>query len=130
MRFWASAEVYGDALQGSEAIRSKVEPHLNDSIAASNLKSLDCMIRYVPIIMPVDMQDDYRERSRLSVKHRTYDCSPHLDYDTFVEGSFEDQLSEYLRGITTAVVNLRHLGATPRQTKRFAEIIGNSVIEL
>jgi hypothetical protein len=87
-------------------VRRNVEPYLNAAFAASSLASLECKLRYVPIIMPEGMRERYPARSKLLKKERIYDCAPQLDYDIFVDGTFEDQLIEYLNGIAPSAPHL------------------------
>jgi hypothetical protein len=107
--------------------RRCVEPYLNAAFAASSLATLNAKLRYVPIVMPEDMRVRYPERSKLRKKERLYDCAPQLDYDVFVEGSFEDQLKEYLRGIALSAPHLAGLGATPQQIEDFKQILATAV---
>lgn len=123
MNFWASAEVFQPAFPALDGIRRCVEPHLNAAFAASNLAALDCKVRYVPIVMPPDMHARYPARSKLRKKQRIYDCAPILDYAVFVDGAFEDQLREYLRGIETTAAHLAGLGASTEQVEEFKVIL-------
>jgi len=101
--------------------------NLNVAFAASSLATLDAKLRYVPIVMPKGMRERYPERSKLRKKQRIYDCSPQLNYEVFVEGSFEDQLKEYLRGIALSTPHLKGLGATPEQIADFEKIMKEAV---
>ena len=60
-------------------------------------------------------------------KERIYDCAPQLNYEVFVEGSFEDQLREYLRGIADSAPYLAGLGATLEQIEDFNKIMATAV---
>ena len=62
-------------------------------------------------------------RSKLRKKERIYDCARQLNHEVFVEGTFEDQLKEYLRGIAFWAPHLAGLGATQVQIKEFKRII-------
>jgi len=126
MEFWASAEVNLPADAALERTRTCVEPFLNAAFAASSLATLQCKLRYVPIVMPEDLHGDYPERSALRKKQRIYDCAPILDYDVFVDGTFEDQLKEYLRGILLSAPRLADLGASPEQISEFEEILARA----
>ncbi len=128
MKFLVSAEVFQPAASAQYTMRRRVYPLLNTAFAASSLASLQCTLRYVPIIMPESMHARYPARSKLRKKERIYDCSPILDYDIFVGGKFEDQLQEYMRGIALSAPHLAELGASPQQIKEF-EVILNSAIE-
>ncbi len=123
MDFSASAEIHQPALLAMRRARECVEPFLNKAFADSSLSKVKGKLRYVPIIMPKDMHDRYTERSKLSKKKRIYDCAPHLDYDVFVDGKFEDQLREYLRGIALSAPYLGGLGASEEQIEEFKAIL-------
>lgn len=127
MRFWASAEVFQPAYEASRIARLCVEPFLNTAFAASSLATLEGELRYVPIIMPEDMHEKYTARSKLRRRARIYDSAPQLDYETFVEGTLEEQLREYLRGIASSAPHLAGLGATPEQIKDFNRIMETAV---
>jgi hypothetical protein len=73
------------------------------------------------------MHARYPARSRLRKKERIYDCAPILDYDLFLEGTFEDQLKEYLRGIGLSAPHLADLGASPQQVEEFKKILATAV---
>ncbi len=126
MEFWSSAEVHKPAFTGLNAVRLSVEPFLNSALAASDLAKLNGELRYIPIIMPEGMRERYPARSRLDKTERIYSCSPQLDYDVFVEGTFEEQLEEYLRGVAESAPHLADLGATPQQIVQFENIIAGA----
>ena len=126
MEFWASSETYRLASEATEKARRCVEPYLNAAFSASSLAKLDCKLRYVPIVMPEGMRERYPARPKLRKKERIYDCAPQLDYETFVEGSFEDQLREYLNGIAPSAPHLAGLGATPQQIEEFESILATA----
>jgi hypothetical protein len=73
--------------------------------------------------MPEGMRERYPARSKLRKKERIYDCAPQLDYNIFVEGTFADQLREYLRGIALSAPHLGKLGASPEQVADFERIV-------
>jgi hypothetical protein len=123
MIFWASAEVFQAAFPAMDKGRRFVEPYLNAEFAKSSLAKLEGKLRYVPIVMPEGMRQRYPERSKLRKKQRIYDCSPQLNYEVFVDGTFEDQLKEYLRGIALSAPHLKGLGATPEQIADFNRIM-------
>ena len=126
MEFWAAAEVDQPAYAALTVARRCVEPFLNAAFAASSLASLECKLRYVPIVMPVHMHARYPARSKLRKKERIYDCAPLLDYDVFVNGAFESQLKEYLSGISLSAPHLADLGASPQQIDDFKTIIASA----
>jgi hypothetical protein len=125
--FWASSEIYQPASAAETAARRSVEPYLNAAFEKSRLKSLQGTICYVPIIMPTGMQEQYPARSKLNKDERIYDCAPQLNYDVFIEGSSEEQLREYIRGIAEAGLHLIGIGATPEQVDDFNKIIAKAV---
>jgi hypothetical protein len=127
LKFWASAEVYQAAYEGLDRARRNVSPYLNTAFAMSSLATLDCELRYVPIVMPEDRHARYPARSKLRKKQRIYDCAPILDYDVFIRGTFEDQLREYLRGISLSGPHLAALGASPQQIEAFNAILASAV---
>jgi hypothetical protein len=95
--------------------------------SSSILAALDGKLRYVPIIMPEGLRERYPARSKLRKKEQIYDCAPQLDYEVFVEGTFEDQLREYMRGIAESAPHLAGLGATREQIKAFELIMATAV---
>lgn len=130
MDFWASAEVFQPAFAAMDKIRRLVQPYLTSRFAAEKLAPLECKIRYVPIVMPKEMHAKYPTRSRLHKKQKLYDCSPSLDYDTFENGRFDDQLKEYLRGISLSAPHLADLGASPEQIGEFVQILDETFKEI
>jgi hypothetical protein len=126
MEFWASSESYQPAGSGLEQARHCVEPYLNAAFAKSSLAGVEMKLRYVPIVMPVDMHERYSERSRALKKQRIYDCAPHLDYDLFVSGTLKQQLNEYLRGIALSAPHLHKFGLTPEQVGEFEQILASA----
>jgi len=127
MELWASSETYQAAGAATEAARRCVVPFLNGAFAASSLSGLNCELWYIPIVMPEDMREHYPARSRRVRGQLAYSCCPQLDYDVFVEGTFEAQLREYIRGIATSVPFLPALGASPQQVQDFISILESAV---
>ena len=68
MKLWASSESYRPASAALEQTRRSVEPFLNAAFAASSLATLQCKLRYVPIVMPEEMHPRYPSRSKLRKK--------------------------------------------------------------
>jgi hypothetical protein len=130
MEFWASAEVYQPADAGLDRTRRCITPFLNTQFAASNLASLKCKLRYIPIVMPESAHERYPARSKLRKKQQLYDCAPLLNYSVFVDGTFEDQLREYLRGIALSAPYLGELGASPEQIAEFKRILESAVTRI
>jgi hypothetical protein len=126
MEFWASSETYRFASDPSEIVRNLVEPYLNTAFAAGSLSELILELRYIPIIMPVEMHIKYTERTKLRAKARISVVAPHLDYALFVEGTLADQLADYLRGVAFARPHLKKLGATDVQLADFDRIISTA----
>jgi len=91
------------------------------------LSELPGELRYVPIIMPPELIARYPERSKLRKKELAYVCAPHLDYLTFLDGSPEEQIAEYIRGIMLSAPHLSGLGATPRQIEDFRQLLQDAV---
>jgi hypothetical protein len=127
MLFWASAEVFQAAFPALDKTRRCIEPILNAEFARSSLANLDARLRYIPIVMPKGMRERYPARSKLRKKQRIYDCAPQLNYEVFVDGSFEDQLKEYIRGIALSAPYLKGLDATPEQIEDFKRILEDAV---
>jgi hypothetical protein len=123
MQFWASSETYGTTGETSEVIRRPLEQRINEELNRSDLKDLAIKYRYVPIIMPLELLEKYKARSRVSKKNRICDCAPQLDYDLFIDQPFEISLAEYVRGIETAIPSLAKLGLTSEQIALFSDII-------
>jgi hypothetical protein len=91
------------------------------------LATLQCELRYIPIVMPESMHARYPARSKLQKKLRVYLCAPLLDYEVFVSGTFEAQLREYLRGIALSAPHLPALGASSEQVEEFNAILAGAV---
>jgi hypothetical protein len=127
MEFWASSESYKPASAALNVTMRCVEPFLNAAFAASSLATLQCELRYIPIVMPENMHARYPDRSELRKGESLYVCAPILDYGVFVEGNFEDQLQEYLRGIALSAPHLAGLGASRQQIEEFKTIVADAV---
>ena len=126
MEFWASSESEKKASEDLERARNCVEPYLNSAIAVSSLAELNLELRYVPIAMPENLRGKYPARSKMRKKECVYLCAPQLDYDLFVEGNLEDQLREYLRGVSESSTYLAEFGATPEQIEEFEAILSGA----
>lgn len=127
MEFWASSEVFRPAGAASERVRRVVEDFVNRSIKNSSLATLDCKIRYVPIIMPMEIRKKYPARSKLHRRSRTYDCAPQINYSVFVDGTFQSQVHEYVHGIMESSSYLTKLGATSAQVAEFESILSRAM---
>lgn len=123
MRFRALAEVDLPAYDALTKVRRTVEPLLNSSLSQSSLAELDILLRYVPIVMPVSAKDGYPERSAADYAKKIYDCSPQLNFEVFVSGTFGDQLQEYINGIAVAGPHLSQLGVSAEHISEFENIL-------
>lgn len=126
MNFWASSESLAPADCNLERARQSVEPYIVSALNNSLLSNIDMLIRYVPIVMPIDMHERYPARSKSRIKQRIYDCAPHLEYEIFVTGNFEQQIKEYLRGIALSIPHLEKFGLSAPEIFAFKEIIENT----
>lgn len=127
MRFRDSAEVFKDAYPACDRIARYVRGYLERALQESEqLGKLEITVRYIPIIMPEPLRARYPARSKLRRRERLYDCAPQLEYETFVDGSFEQQIDEYIRGLSESVEFLPKLGATPEQVSEFESILGRA----
>ncbi len=125
MEFWASTECFKPAAQAVTHCRRLLEDHLNKALAGSSLAPLKGEFRYVPIIMPPEMAVNYPPRSELRKDegNGVYCCAPQLDYETFIKGSFEQQMEEYTRGILMEASQITGLGASLDQVKEFEDLV-------
>ena len=130
MEFWASSDSYAKADLYLERARLCVEPYLNEALKNSSMATADIKIRYVPIVMPTEMHDKYQERSRANIKKKIYDCAPHLNYDVFLPDNFEDQIAEYLRGISLSIPHLSKFGLKAEQVEEFGSILAEALKSL
>jgi len=64
---------------------------------------------------------------QIAKKERLFDCAPQLNYEVFVEGTFEHPLREYLRGIAESSSHLAALGASTEQIAEFEAILESAV---
>lgn len=126
MEFWAAAEVEKQAYKNVTLVRRLVEEYLNSEFEKSSLALFKCRIRYIPIVMPESAKARYPARSKLRKKENLYDCAPQLDYDVFVDGTLEEQLREYIRGIEETADHLHKLGATPQQVEEFNAVLAGA----
>lgn len=94
------------------------------------LADLNAKIRYIPVVMNEDGRQKYKARSRLERKTRIYNCCPQLNFEVFVSGSFNDQLSEYLRGLEECISRLPDIGASEEQVAAFEQMLHDAFAEL
>jgi hypothetical protein len=123
LKFWAGAEVFQPAYASLSKCRNLVQLHLNEALSQSGLASFDAEVRYVPIVMPIGMRERYPARSKLHRKDKAFDCSPQLDYNIFITGTFEEQLREYVEAVSNEAGALKGLGASDEQVDSFRSII-------
>jgi hypothetical protein len=110
VEFWASSETSAAADAAIEKIRRAIEPMLQDLLRRSQFATTKLLVRYVPIVMRPELIDRYPPRSEARLEQRVLDCAPELDYETFVRGSFVDQVRAYVDGLRTASVLLPEFG--------------------
>jgi len=103
---------------------------LNTAFQGPILAELRIKLRYVPIIMPEGMRERYPARSRVRKKENLYDCAPQLKYEVFVEGTFSEQVDEYLRGIALSAPHLGKLGASQQQIEEFKRILKDAADQI
>jgi hypothetical protein len=116
MRYTWSLEVFGmEAAEAARVCALRVADFLETQFAQPILANLDLTLRYVPIIMPPDMRENYSERSRIRLKQRLYDCAPQLDLAAFLSDDTGAKYREFVRGLKTSLPELARLGANTAQ---------------
>jgi hypothetical protein len=130
VQFRAFAEVDQPAFFAMRQVRQRVEPFLNAAFETSVLAEIPITLRYVPIIMPEGVRERYPARSKVSKKENLYDCAPQLNYEVFVEGTFAEQVDEYLRGIALSVPHLAKLGASQQQIEELKRILKDAADQI
>jgi hypothetical protein len=123
MKYSWSAEVYKPTSDAIFRCARHIETIIEDSFQRASLSELDMELRYVPIVMPTEWHHKYKERSRCRLKQRIYDCAPHLNYETFVSGSYAAQIEEFIRGMKTSAPHLLWFGASDKQVAEFEEFL-------
>lgn len=125
MEFWASTECFEPAAQAVTHCRRLLEDYLNKALAGTNLAAVKGEFRYVPIVMPPEMAANYPPRSELRKDdgNGVYCCAPQLDYETFIKGSFEQQMAEHTRGILMEAAQITGLGASLDQVNEFEDLV-------
>jgi hypothetical protein len=124
MKFWSSSESNGEALAKLLEICQLVDDQIETHLEASELKTFDVKVRYIPIIMTDDRRGHYPARSRVEHKNRIYNCCPQLDYDAFVSSTPAERVAIYLDGLRGCGSGLTKLGATREQVAAFDRILG------
>jgi hypothetical protein len=130
LEFRALAEVDQPAWASMHKVRLAVESYLNAAFAQSSLAEFSIKLRYVPIIMPVGMRERYPSRSKVRKKENLCDCAPQLNYEIFVEGTFAEQIDEYLRGVALSAPHLAKLGASQPQIEEFKKILKDAADQI
>ena len=115
MKFSWSSESYGRATEALLRCSEATGHFLQMRFASGSLAASPIELCYVPIVMPVDMHDKYKERSRIRIKQKLYECAPHLSYDVFINGTADNQLKEYVGGLSESVLHLQRLGLSDEQ---------------
>jgi hypothetical protein len=123
MQLLTTVEIFAPAAKNFEAAGQLVDEILRKSILESSLAFLDLDLIYCPIVMPKEMHSRYPARSKVWAKKRRYDCAPLLDFETFMSGSVQSKISEYVRGLRLAAPHLSELGASPVQIQEFNDIL-------
>ena len=123
MNYSLSVETDRDAYSNFKMVERAVESVFKQRLGIGVLGRSPIKLRYIPIIMPESLLASYPARSRVRKNEVLYDCAPHLDYGVFLDGTFNEQLREYLRGLDEAVDGLRKLGADSEVTLAFETLL-------
>ncbi len=126
MKYAASSECSNDVGDFVGLVHRAVDPLVAELLSASKLAEIDGQVIYVPIVMPVEMHERYKERSRYVARRRTYECCPHLNHAVFAEGDLKATFEEYLRGLATAAQHLHRLNASEDQVAEFLSILDHA----
>lgn len=126
MKYAASSESTKDVGDAVGDVHRCLDPILAEAIAASTLSLVDGKLIYVPIVMPVDRHERYKERSRYVARKKNYECCPHLKHEVFLHGKPQEIVDEYLRGLSSAAPHLHLLGATEEQVSEFLLILSQA----
>ncbi len=130
MYFGASAELDSDVLQGFFEVNKVAMPWLKDQLSSGNLGASTIKVRYVPIIMGAEGMEAYPARSAVRKKELAFDCSPQLNHQVFLNGTFNERLEEYLCGLNEAVKGIEKLGASTQLTAEFRDVLKRCLIQL
>lgn len=129
MRLWTSFEVSRQASPALDRSRRCVESYLDRKFSNSSLIHFDCTIQYIPLVMDGEFKSHVK--SQVIQSDFVCCCAPKLDHDTFVDGTFRDQLQEYVRGLAEcAPPYLSELGASEEQLRDFNLIMSRAVDEI
>lgn len=126
MFYAASSEVTSDVGAAVRRLHKSIDPVLREAFGRSGLSSVEGKLIYVPIVMHFDLHEEFKERSRFVARARTYECCPQLDYEVFLNGTFEQTVEEYFRGLALAAPHLHQLGATEAQVAEFLSILDHA----
>jgi hypothetical protein len=129
MEYLWSAESDRPAGDSLMRVAPKVDLFIKAQINEGVFSRCPIKIRYVPIIMPPELQDRYPARSRVRRKENVYSCCPQLDYDLFVGGTFNDILAVFLGGLDEVPSGLHKLGAPHEVIFAFEELLDRCFYE-
>ena len=130
MRFWSSAEVVREVDAASEAVRRAVLSFLTANLTGSPLDTIDAEIVYIPVIMPPEMHGRYKAILRYDPKDRSIEARPQLDYNVFLNGTKEQQLTTYLNGLEGVLRLFPKLHATDDQIVFFRQLLVRAAREI
>lgn len=126
MEYAASSESHIEVSDILTEIHGSFDEIIKRMIDESTLSSINISLFYVPIVMPPDLHERYKERSRFVLRYNRYECCPHLNYEIFLSGGFMAAVYEYARGLETAAPNLSRLGVSDFDIEEFRRVIENS----
>ena len=123
MKFWASAETDALAFDNIYNVTKYIEPKINRSLQLSSLSEIYLKIRYIPIVMSDDSINMFPSRSKVRKKSRIYDCAPQLGFRIFTSGTWNEQIENYLNGLSECASRLNEFGASKEQAQEFIRIL-------
>ncbi|MGV8840932.1 MAG: hypothetical protein ACWA6X_11580 [Bauldia sp.] len=126
LTFGATAYLDRAARFSHGRVRAAVDPYLTAALARPIFAAIDARILYGPVIMAADFASRHPANFRLEPKARRYSCSPQLDHATFVTGSWEARIREYVRGLDSVPDALAKLGATDEQVDALRNILAEA----
>ena len=126
MEFWAASESDLASYPAVEKVRRAFEPVFRELLSDSGLTATKLLLRYVPIVMPPDLVDNYPCHTKARPAQRILDCAPQLDYEIFVRGSFADQVQAYAHGIRAASPLLPKFGFSPANVSDFEMLLSRA----
>jgi hypothetical protein len=126
MRFWSSSEVVREVDLASEAIRRAVLHFVTAELVDSPLSALNAELTFIPVIMPAEMHEKYKEIVRYHRKDNCIELRPHLSYEVFAKGTRKEQLAEYVRGLERALPLMPKVGASDEQIAWFRAMLSRA----